>query len=876
MIEVKNVGKIYKTKASDVVALDSVFLRFPDKGLIFILGSSGSGKTTLLNILGLLDKPTSGEVFVNNININKMQEKKLSLYRNSYIGFVFQESYLFDELNVYDNIGLCINSKEKNWRNKIDELLNQVGLNGYGKRKISELSGGEKQRVSIARALIKNPSVLLADEPTGNLDIENSKIVFDELKKISENHLVIVVSHEVDLAMKYADGIVKIADGKIIQNTIDSLPTNNKDLELKKSHIKFFSKVKLALGLIKRKKIRTGITAILASVAFALVGLAMSLFDFDIARMHSEAMIKENETVINFSKGDFNFNNIKLSQVLNENEIAEITDKLDNYEIISYLYTNNVIESFSFETSLTFINELSDSVYYNIDLNLTPYFITYSNNDFANLDIIGEVPSNAREVLIPEYFAELLVAKSFYSYDENRNYPFYQVEVDSIEDLLGQKLGLSSSYVVISGIIRDDNLNKYKSLIDESIEAMEYNPSDLYNEFVSNYKNSLYFIVSDDFFDNGNFAPNYFIDNTVFDGVNIYNDNNYYMANFYSVLNKEIEYYDGQDFVKTSTLNDNEVIVSSVFVDDIFGSDLTEGVTNAIVEARKKYDEQVKNREELIEKQINDCINYDLCDYEEVPEVEEIDVNQITIDYYLDYLSKHESIILSEYTYQIKDKYNFTDKEINDINLKIVGITFDEVYNFTNLNTLKNYLLANEIVMNIQTNIDDEAKLYQLLNDYSNIDSNYKVETKFSEQIADVAEVVKSIENIAIYLLVGALVFAVLLFMLFITASISANKKKIALLRAVGARVKEIVNIFVLEGMIVGVITLIFSNLFTILSIEVINNYVTKEVYFYLKPLVYNQETIIIILISIILVIVVSLIIPIIRLSKKMPSNLIK
>ena len=434
---------------------------------------------------------------------------------------------------------------------------------------------------------------------------------------------------------------------------------------------------------------------------------------------------------------------------------------------------------------------------------------------------------------------------------------------------------MSSSYVVISGIVRDDNLSKYQSLIDENIDAMTYNPSDLYNEFVSNYKNSVYFIINDTFFDSSDFTPNYLIENTVFSGVNIYNGNNYYLANLYSILNEEIEYYDGQNFVKTSSLNDNEVIVSSIFIEDYFGSDLTDGVASAIVEARKEYDEQVKNREELIEQQINDCINYGLCDYEEIPEIEEVDINQITVDYYLNYLREHENIIGTELTYQIKDEYNFTNKEINDINLKIVGITFDDIYNYTNLNTLKDYILSNEIVTNIQTNIDDEEKLYQLFKDYSEVNSTYKVETKFSEQIKDVANVVKSIENIAIYLLAGSLAFAVLLFILFITSSISANKKKIALLRALGARVKEIVNIFILEGMIVGIITLLLSNLITVLGIEVINNYITKEIYFYLRPLIYNGETAIIILVAIILVIIISLIVPIIRLSKKMPSNLI-
>lgn len=225
MIELRNVTKIYKSKkASDTIALNDISLKFPDKGLVFVLGSSGSGKSTLLNLLGLLDKPTSGEILVNGTNINKMGDKLLTRYRNNYIGFIFQEFNLFDELNVYDNIELCINAKNVlDIKGKVDNLLNDLGLSGYGKRKINELSGGEKGRVAIARAIIKNPSVILADEPTGNLDSENSRIIFDILKKISKNHLVIVVSHEEALAQIYADAIVRLEDGKIIQNNIGNV-----------------------------------------------------------------------------------------------------------------------------------------------------------------------------------------------------------------------------------------------------------------------------------------------------------------------------------------------------------------------------------------------------------------------------------------------------------------------------------------------------------------------------------------------------------------------------------------------------------------------------------------------------------------------------
>ena len=876
MIELRNVTKIYKSKkASDTIALNDISLKFPDKGLVFVLGSSGSGKSTLLNLLGLLDKPTSGEILVNGTNINKMGDKLLTRYRNNYIGFIFQEFNLFDELNVYDNIELCINAKNVlDIKGKVDNLLNDLGLSGYGKRKINELSGGEKGRVAIARAIIKNPNVILADEPTGNLDSENSKIIFDILKKISKNHLVIVVSHEEALAQFYADAIVRLEDGKIIQNNIGEVNSSYRELSLKKHYIKFSSKVKLALGILKKKKIRTGITAILASVSFALLGFSMSLFNFDVARMHSEAMIQENETSISFSKGNINTNNVNLDKVLTDSDILEITNKLDNYQKISYLYTNNSIEDFSFGMSLDFINELENSAYYNIDLNSTPYFVTYNGEDIKNLDIMGSIPSNPREVLIPEYFAEQLVAKSFNTYDEARNYPIYQMEVENIDELIGKNLSLSSTYVTISGIIKDNNLNKYRELINRDIRDEEYESSDLYKEFVDNYSNSVYFVINDTFFENSDFTFNNAISGMVFDLVNIYNNDNYYLATNYSVIDREIEYYDGSNFVKSNTLNDGEVIVSQMFLEDYYGSDLTQGLMNALIEAREEYDKLVEERNKLLEEQMNNCLNYGICDYEEIPEVEQIDINELTKDYYIDYMNNHGSIIGNSYTLQIKDELHFTDKEINNIDLKIVGVVFD-VVNYINYNTINNYILPNELVTSIKTNINDEERLEQLFNDFSEKSGTYKIETKFSNKIEDVEGIVKSIENISIYLVIGASIFAIILFTLFISSSISSYKKNIGQLRALGARIKEIVNIFILESLIIGIITFVLSNILAILSINIINNYITKEVYFYLRPLVFNENTIFIILISIIGVILISLIIPIIHLSRKRPINLI-
>ena len=210
VIELKKITKIYKGKKKvKTVALEDVSFTLPDKGFIFILGKSGSGKSTLLNLLGGLDRPTSGEMIVNGKNTKDFRDKDFDYYRNTYVGFIFQEFNLLEEYSVYDNVSLALRlQQKKDDSEKIKTLLEQLELKGLEKRKMNELSGGQKQRVAIARAMIKDPEILLADEPTGSLDEVTGKQIFEQLKKISEDKLVIVVSHDREEASMYAYYIV--------------------------------------------------------------------------------------------------------------------------------------------------------------------------------------------------------------------------------------------------------------------------------------------------------------------------------------------------------------------------------------------------------------------------------------------------------------------------------------------------------------------------------------------------------------------------------------------------------------------------------------------------------------------------------------------
>lgn len=220
MLEVKGLSKIYKSKkGAPVTALDDVTLTFPEKGMVFLLGKSGSGKSTLLNVCGGLDSPTSGEIIVKGRSSKNFTQSDFDSYRNTFIGFIFQEYNILNEFTVEDNIALALELQNKpKDKAAIEKLLSDVDLIGYARRKPNTLSGGQKQRIAIARALIKNPEIIMADEPSGALDSATGKQVFETLKKLSLDKLVIVVSHDRDFAEQYGDRIIELKDGKVISD----------------------------------------------------------------------------------------------------------------------------------------------------------------------------------------------------------------------------------------------------------------------------------------------------------------------------------------------------------------------------------------------------------------------------------------------------------------------------------------------------------------------------------------------------------------------------------------------------------------------------------------------------------------------------------
>ena len=222
MLQIQHISKQYRTGALVQLALNDVSLNLRDNEFISILGPSGSGKTTLLNIIGGLDRYDYGDLIINDISTKKYKAKDWDAYRNHVIGFVFQSYNLIPHQSILANVELAltiggVSGKER--RRRAKEALKEVGLEEHLHKKPNQLSGGQMQRVAIARALVNDPKILLADEPTGALDTETGIQVMEILKKVAEKRLVVMVTHNPELAEKYSSRIVKLLDGRIVDDT---------------------------------------------------------------------------------------------------------------------------------------------------------------------------------------------------------------------------------------------------------------------------------------------------------------------------------------------------------------------------------------------------------------------------------------------------------------------------------------------------------------------------------------------------------------------------------------------------------------------------------------------------------------------------------
>lgn len=475
LIELININKIYnQNKVNANHALININLTFPTTGLFFIIGKSGCGKTTLLNIIGGTDFQTTGDLYFGNNLINK---NNICDYRALYIGHIYQNFNLIDNLTVKENLSLTYNIINKSYnQNEVENILSKLEINSYLNTKVKDLSGGEKQRVSIARALIKDAKVILADEPTGSLDTKTAKDIFAILKDLAKDRLVIVISHDIDNANLYADKILTMVDGQIndnitTKNSINILINHNKGL-------KFKNTIKLAFSNLSLKITKLIALIIMSSIVLATISICLSVYTFNPAKLFADEFSKttnhirvmcDDESVISYLEDTYK---IPFTRRINSNYLTIENSYLNaNYNEPVYLnllsskysYNLNLVGSMPTKTGdILLTNEMYQNFkmfgYHYKDLSINSSDINYD-------DLIGlKIPVKISR-FIPEIYAELTISGIILEDIPDIYYP--SITLDTLNELT--KLDnnqISIDFATCKMLNEDDIANLYNYIND--------------------------------------------------------------------------------------------------------------------------------------------------------------------------------------------------------------------------------------------------------------------------------------------------------------------------------------------------------------------------------------------------------------------------
>ncbi|MFK5883746.1 MAG: ATP-binding cassette domain-containing protein [Candidatus Izemoplasma sp.] len=471
MLRIQNIKKTYKNGSHKVHALNDVSLDFNVGDFSFILGESGSGKSTLLNILSGLDDVSEGTIEIDGIDTSNFSKKDWAVYRNHYVGFVFQEYNLIDHLTILENVELPLlfqGVSKKIARAKALEEITSVGLVKFVKKYPRQLSGGQQQRVSIARALVTNPKIIMADEPTGALDEELSNKVISFLKKVSKDKVVIVVTHDEDLANKFASRIIRLEDGKIISDSDPQVlnTTSKQKLNLSQPKMQLKMLFKFAKNNVASRMFRSLFSSSIVSIGY------ISIFLLSFLILGINTSITESIGAL-FPEDLYNIYHIESTDIT-EDEMTELSN-LPQIESVRY----SVIEYASFGAR-GFIE--SDTLLTAIPYDQTDF--EYDNTFF------GVLPQNDNEIIINSKTAEAIRLSS--SVDEDSlSYIFDLVEGEMITIFTyeytnsGDEVAEFGSYKIVGMYVDDGYLPVIYFNYDKMLSL-----SDQMNDGEATYKNT--------------------------------------------------------------------------------------------------------------------------------------------------------------------------------------------------------------------------------------------------------------------------------------------------------------------------------------------------------------------------------------------------
>ena len=783
MLELKKITKIYETNSFKQQALDEVSINFRQNEFVSILGPSGSGKTTLLNIIGGLDDYTNGDLIINGISTKKYTNRNWDTYRNHRIGFVFQNYNLIPHQTILSNVELALTlsgvSKNES-RKRAKEALNKVGLSDHINKKPNQLSGGQMQRVAIARALVNNPDILLADEPTGALDSKTSEQIMDLLKEVAKDRLVIMVTHNAELANQYSTRIIELKDGKV---TSDSDPYTKVDKEKeddkkKKTSMSFLTALSLSLNNLMTKKGRTILTAFAGSIGIIGIALILSLssgVQNYINRVQEEAltsyplMIESNSIDITSFLEEQRNNFINAEENQDDNKVYSNDIIIDTLSVMSNQINNNNLEAFKnyLENEGSHINDYTTAISYQYNLNLQLYKPDTENgivqvNPNTILESIGYFDETAASIMMSDVFSELL-------------------ENDEMNEQM---------YQIVSGRM-PENYNEVVIMVDENNQISDYalyalglkDQAEL-SEFFEKLANGEEIVteqVSFEYDELLNLTFKLLLNTDYYEKVNgIWVDK----SNDEEYMKQKIEEAEEIKVVGIIKPNENAVVTNSSVGGVLYTNDLEEYVINKINEA-----EIVKEQKENPD--VNVITDLEFSD-------EEFNINNLSPEQqqYLASLPPEQlAEIIEMYRDQANATYESTLLKLGSVNLDKPSAIYIYAKDFKAKDEIKNIIAEYN---QIQENSGNEDNVIN-----------------YSDLVGMLMSSVTDIVDIVSYVLIGfvsiSLVVSSIMIGIITYISVLERTKEIGILRAIGASKKDISRVFNAETLIVGLIAGLFG-----------------------------------------------------------------
>jgi len=807
MLQLKNITKNYLSGDNEVQALKGIDIEFRENEFVSILGQSGCGKTTLLNIIGGLDRYTSGDLIINGKSTKEFKDKDWDTYRNHSVGFVFQSYNLIPHQTVLANVelALTISGVGKSERKKrAIEALQKVGLGDQLNKKPNQMSGGQMQRVAIARALVNDPDILLADEPTGALDSKTSVQVMEILKEISKDRLIIMVTHNPELAKKYSSRIVKLLDGKIID---DSNPYKSSEEDVKKARnkkdksgkasMKFTTAVRLSLNNLMTKKGRTVLTSFAGSIGIIGIALILSLshgMQSYINRVEEDTLssypltIQEASIDVtsmleammgNGEKEEHNDNKIYSRPIVN-NILETVSTKLQ---------TNNLEEFKKYlESGDTNIKDYINAIQYEYNLNLNIY---KQNEDKTYQQV------NPSKVFDELGFGEMMESRQSASSMMSGSMAMTQTDVWT--EMLDNQNLLQSQYDVLAGNW-PTKYNEVVLIVDENNEVSDYTLYSLGIKDIKELNESMEKIKNKEKVEAGE-SESYSYDDLLNYKFKILLNTDYYKesGNAWQDMSNDDEYMknvvdNAEEITIVGIIKPNEENVSSSGAGMIgYTKELKEYVINKI------------NETEIVKEQ-KENPNINVFTGIEFPENQNssFDYSQLTDEQRM-YMATLSEAELAE----LMKNYAENSTATYDSNLSTLGVV-----DLNKPSTINIYPKDFESKDMITTRISE-------YNDKQTNDGKEENVITYTDIVGVMMSSVSTIINVISYVLIAfvgiSLVVSSIMIGIITYISVLERTKEIGILRSIGASKKDVSRVFNAETLIIGLVAGLIGIVVTLL-----------------------------------------------------------